>query len=130
MNGKEKEIVKAEICHKCQSKNFLVNHYLKERHHGRIYLECANCGHFSARIIVHAYTDPDQFKSFLHFIKNSLDDTTKNIMQSYKTHTQRAISQASAVKKMLMQQNQAQENKDAEKTLYQLYEEYQIIQDG
>lgn len=124
----EREMARRERCPRCGSKRFHVNHYLREHHHGRVYLECSDCGNFTARLIVHAYVDPDHFHSFLQKIKGSSEESGRKIGSKFEVHAQRAIEQSKKVKELAEEYEAA--FGDSEKTIRELYNEYNVKEDG
>lgn len=121
------EIAQREKCPQCGGRSFHVNHLIRPHHHGRVYLECVDCGYFTARLIVHAYVDPDHYRSFLQASLNKSGDSARKLSDNFQIHAARAVEQSEKVKKLLAQK----ENDDLEeKSIRQLYDEYLVVEDG
>lgn len=132
------ETVERENCPNCGSEKFYVNHYLREFHHDRIFLECAECGTFAARIIVHAYVDPNpetEYKLFLKKAHQKAYRSARKARDDYEKHVNKSSIQFERVKEILDQKNstlnkKSNKNKRKERTISELYDEYRIKEDG
>lgn len=119
-----------QICEKCGSEKFHINHHLQFRRHDRVYLECAECGHFSARLIVHAYVDPEPDSLYHRYLKEARRNdhaSAKNTLADFEEHAGKALEQFEEVKEMI-KANKAEDGKKM--TIGELYAEYQIKEDG
>lgn len=135
----ELETVERENCPECGSQRFFVNHYLREFHHDRIFLECADCGAFVARVIVHAYVDPNpetEYKLFLKKAHEKAYRSARKARDDYDKHVDKSSIQFEKVKKILyskgmdFSKEKSDEKLKKEKTISELYEEYRIKEDG
>lgn len=122
-----REIVKIEKCPDCHNESFIINHYLRDGHHDRIYLECSKCGELASRLIVHAQLAPNSYKSFLYKMARLGDMDPRKIMENYKIHEERAIKQFDRVKSII--QNLKNANNEPDTTITELYSDYNIVED-
>lgn len=125
-DSNDKETAVRERCTECGSEDFRIVHYLQENHHDRIFFECAKCGHFSARVIVHAYVNPDYCEEGLLRSMTSLgfEESGRTALTEYKKHAERAGNQFVKVKQLL------DEGPSEERNIRKLYHEFQIEEDG
>lgn len=124
---KQKEEVIDQVCPACGSSNFRVYHYLKEGHHDRLYLECALCGHFSGRVIVHAFVDPDENAEYHSFLKQARANdnlSARQTMEDFRLHSERARQQFEHVKKA------DKKVTSKEKNIRDWFHEFHIREDG
>lgn len=125
-----KETVKTERCPECGSENFKVHHFLRQFRHDRVYLECAECGHFTARMIIHAYVDPHPDKNYERFLKDSIrynNVSGRKTLDDHIIHAERASDQFSHVKDLIAEKKEKGIEED--QTIEQLLVEYQITED-
>jgi|GEM_PF-1474714 DNA-directed RNA polymerase subunit M/transcription elongation factor TFIIS len=137
-NG-ERETVERESCPKCGSERFYVNHYLREYHHDRIFLECADCGAFTARVIVHAYVDANPDSDYVLFLQKAHHKAYRSARKAsddYDKHLEKSSVQFHHVKEILESHKKPTPQKVTtkksrnEKTTRELYEDYRIKEDG
>ncbi len=84
-----------ELCTECGGDSFRILHYARAAHHDRLYFQCSACGHFKARVIVHAYVDPDH--SYEGMVKEAMavgcEESGRRALDTYVNHIHRAEEQ-------------------------------------
>ena len=86
------DTVQRERCPTCGHDAFRNNFLLKSGHHARVFVECAACGAFVARYILHAYVDPNfDLTSSLQRLRHIGDDeSARHIVDEMAIHQRRA----------------------------------------
>lgn len=89
------ETVRREHCPKCGHDAFRNNVLLAAGHHARVFVECAACGAFVARYVLHAYVDPnfDLTSSLSRLRLHTDDESPRAIIDQMATHQRRAREQ-------------------------------------
>ena len=95
--------VRRERCPACDGESFRNNFLLRSGHHARVFVECAACGAFVARYILHAYVDPTfDLTSSLHALLRMRDtESWRSVVAGMAVHQQRAREQFAAVRARL-----------------------------
>ena len=118
------DTAKREKCPSCGSHKVVNNHYLRERHHDRVYVECADCGTFIARYIIHAYVDPAfSFNRFLARARKEDFPSGRGALDEFQVHQERATQQFGRIKELLA-------DGEATETIRDLFGQYRILEDG
>ena len=116
--------VKREACPSCGSHEVVNNHYLRDGHHDRVYVECAKCGAFIARYVLHAYVDPAfSFERFLAKARSEDFISGRNALSEFQVHQQRAKEQFDRVKELMAEG-------EATAPLRELFGRHRIVEDG
>lgn len=104
--------VRRERCHACGHETFRNNFLLKEGHHARVFVECASCGAFVARYILHAYVDPTfDLSSSLNRLRHYTDDdSARHVVDEIAVHQGRAREQFDDVAARLAKEPQPTES--------------------
>jgi hypothetical protein len=99
----EAEEVRRERCSSCGGETFRNNFLLRAGHHARVFVECASCGAFVARYILHAYVDPGfDLASSLHALRRMPEtESWRRVVDEMAVHQQRAREQFGAVRERL-----------------------------
>lgn len=122
-----KETVVPEICNGCGSKRFIILHHLQFNRHDRLFLECADCGHFQSRIIVHAYVRSDRlYSGAVAELREQGDDLTREQIEAMMKHTRNAQEQYQHIKEIIHETM----GKDIQDDIRKYYQEYKIREDG
>jgi hypothetical protein len=97
------DTVKRERCPRCAHDAFRNNFLLRSGHHARVFVECAACGAFVARYILHAYVDPSfDFAASLERLRHLGDDeSVRHVVDEMAIHQRRAREQFDEVKRRL-----------------------------
>lgn len=123
----EAEVTVDQVCPACGADEFRVYHYLRQGHHDRLYLECAKCGHFAGRVIVHAFVDPDEQMEYHRFLKKAQKEdnmSARKTMQDFAEHSERAKSQFEHIK------NSQKQTTSKEKSIRDWFDEFHVKEDG
>jgi hypothetical protein len=99
----EADEVRRERCPSCDGDTFRNNFQLRTGHHARVFVECARCGAFVARYILHAYVDPSfDLSSSLHALRRTRDtESWRQVVAEMGVHQERAREQFGAVRERL-----------------------------
>ncbi len=125
--AENKELVVPEICNGCGSKKFIILHHLQFNRHDRLFLECADCGHFQSRIIVHAYVRSDRlYSGAIAELRHHGDDLTREQIDAMMKHARNAREQYQHIKQLL-HEGLGTEFKD---DIRKYYQEFKIQEDG
>jgi len=91
----DSEIIRRERCPKCKGEAFKNNFLLTPGHHARVFVECAACGAFVARYILHAYVDPnfDLTASLNRLRHMTNDESPRAVVDEMAIHQRRAREQ-------------------------------------
>lgn len=121
-----------ERCPQCGHESFYNNFLLREGHHARVFVECANCGTLVARYILHGYIDPNyDYSSTLKMIRNAshYGDSIRNLEEDLKPHQDRAKTQFSEVKDQLQHSDPNMDHADRE-TIIEIIHKHGIVEDN
>jgi len=89
------DAVRRERCPACGHDAFRNNFLLRTGHHARVFVECAACGEFVARYVLHAYVDPHfNLTSSLSRLRHITDDESfRHVVDEMADHQSRARMQ-------------------------------------